>query len=91
MKRFRKFIIAAVLAVTSLAVLGLVRNPDIYFLIKKNFTIFSEVYREVSLNYVDRVNPEKLMRKGINAIHISKLLIIDFLLSGSNLGIAHRH
>ena len=68
MKRLRKFIIAAVLAVTSLAVVGLVRNPDIYFLIKKNFTIFSEVYREVSLNYVDRVNPEKLMRKGINAM-----------------------
>jgi carboxyl-terminal processing protease len=68
MKRLRKFVIAAVLAGTSLAVLGLVRNPDIYFLIKKNFTIFSEVYREVSLNYVDRVNPEKLMRKGINAM-----------------------
>lgn len=68
MKKMRKFIIAGVLAVTSLALVGFVRNPDIYFLIKKNFTIFSEVYREVSLHYVDKVNPEKLMRKGINAM-----------------------
>lgn len=58
----------AVIAVTSLAAVGLVRNPDIYFLIKKNFTIFSDVYREISLNYVDEVDPEKLMQRGINSM-----------------------
>jgi carboxyl-terminal processing protease len=68
MKKMRKLVIAGVLVITSLALVGFVRNPDIYFLIKKNFTIFSEVYREVSLHYVDEVNPEKLMRKGINAM-----------------------
>lgn len=47
---------------------GAARNSDIYFLIKKNFTIFSDVFREVSLNYVDEVDPEKLMRRGINAM-----------------------
>lgn len=52
----------------SIALVGFVQEPDIYFLIKKNFTIFSEVYREVSLHYVDKVDPEKLMRKGINAM-----------------------
>lgn len=66
--KMRKFIVAGVLVFTSLALAGFVRNPDIYFLIKKNFTIFSEVYREVSLHYVDEVNPEKLMRKGIDAM-----------------------
>lgn len=64
----RKFIVAGVLALTSLALIGVARNPDIYFLIKKNFTIFSEVYREISLEYVDEVDPEKLMRKGIDAM-----------------------
>lgn len=68
MSKMRKFLIAGLLVVSSLALVGFVRNPDIYFLIKKNFTIFSEVYREVSLHYVDEVNPEKLMRKGINAM-----------------------
>lgn len=51
-----------------LMVAGAARLPDVYFQIKKNFTIFSEVFREVSLNYVDEVDPEKLMHKGINAM-----------------------
>ncbi|NGP89325.1 S41 family peptidase [Fodinibius halophilus] len=68
MGKWKKIVAGSVLAITSLAVMGLVRNPDIYFLIKKNFTIFSEVYREVSLHYVDEVNPEQLMRKGIDAM-----------------------
>lgn len=69
MKKSKKIGIATVLMVVlSAAFIGAVRDSDIYFLIKKNFTIFSEVYREVSLNYVDKVDPEKLMRKGINAM-----------------------
>lgn len=68
MKKMRKFVIAGLLVITTLAVAGFVGNPDIYYLIKKNFTIFSEVYREVSLQYVDEVDPQKLMRKGIDAM-----------------------
>ncbi len=41
---------------------------DIYFLIKKNFTIFSETYENVALEYVDQVDPEVLMRNGIDAM-----------------------
>lgn len=51
-----------------LLVAGAATLPDVYFQIKKNFTIFSEVFREVSLNYVDEVDPEKLMRKGIGSM-----------------------
>ena len=69
MSKMRKITVAvAVIAVSLTAFIGATRNSDIYFLIKKNFTIFSEVYREVSLNYVDEVNPEKLMRKGLNSM-----------------------
>lgn len=68
MSKMRKFIVVGLLALTSLALIGVARNPDIYFLIKKNFTIFSEVYRTVSLEYVDEVDPENLMRKGIDAM-----------------------
>lgn len=42
-----------------------VTNNDLFFLIKKNFTLFSEVYNEVSIRYVDEVNPEALMRRGL--------------------------
>lgn len=43
------------------------RNDD-FFLIKKNFTIFSQVFQEVSNRYVDEVDPEKLMRHGITSM-----------------------
>ncbi len=44
------------------------RQDDIYFLIKKNFSIFSKAYENVALDYVDEVDPEKLMRIGIDAM-----------------------
>ncbi len=54
-----------------LLVVGLALAPqkaDIYFLIKKNFSIFSKTYENVALEYVDEVDPEKLMRTGLEAM-----------------------
>lgn len=68
MSRKFKWKSLAVASLVALVAIGATRYSDVYFLIKKNFTIFSEVYREVSLRYVDEVNPEKLMRKGIDAM-----------------------
>lgn len=68
MRSWKKWFVGIFLIGSSLMLVGFARNPDIFFLIKKNFTIFSEVYREVSLHYVDEVDPQKLMRKGINAM-----------------------
>lgn len=64
----RKSGLALLAALVVVLTAGAARNPDIFFLIKKNFTIFSEVYREVSLGYVDEVDPEKLMRRGIDSM-----------------------
>lgn len=44
------------------------QQSDVYFLIKKNFSIFSETYENVALDYVDEVDPEKLMRIGLDAM-----------------------
>ncbi|MEX2364261.1 MAG: S41 family peptidase [Balneolaceae bacterium] len=44
------------------------QQTDIYFLIKKNFSIFSKAYESVSLEYVDEVDPEVLMRNGMDAM-----------------------
>ncbi|WP_428236397.1 S41 family peptidase [Gracilimonas sp.] len=44
------------------------QQTDIYFLIKKNFSIFSNAYENVALEYVDEVDPEILMRNGIDAM-----------------------
>jgi carboxyl-terminal processing protease len=47
---------------------GATRYNDVYFEIKKNFTLFSEVFRTVSLNYVDEVDPGSLMKRGVDAM-----------------------
>jgi carboxyl-terminal processing protease len=44
-------------------------NPDErYFEITKNLDIFATLYKEVNAYYVDEVNPNALMRTGINAM-----------------------
>jgi carboxyl-terminal processing protease len=66
----RKYFIPALLLVSvSLAVAAYrVNDNDLFFLIKKNFTLFSEVYNEISLRYVDEVNPETIMRLGLSSM-----------------------
>ena len=60
---------AIILTVSILGVLTVAfQQTDIYFLIKKNFTIFSETYENVALEYVDEVDPERLMRNGMEAM-----------------------
>ncbi|MBD3616164.1 MAG: S41 family peptidase [Gracilimonas sp.] len=56
-------------AIIGLASVGIAaQQTDIYFLIKKNFSIFSAAYENVALEYVDEVDPEILMRTGIDAM-----------------------
>ncbi len=57
-------ILLAVLGISTIAF----QVTDIYFLIKKNFSIFSKAYENVALEYVDEVDPEVLMRNGMEAM-----------------------
>ncbi len=42
--------------------------PDRYFEIAKNLDIFANLYKEVNALYVDDINPNKLIRTGIDAM-----------------------
>jgi carboxyl-terminal processing protease len=44
------------------------RNGDLFFQIKKNLTIFSDVYKEIATLYVDEVSPQTVMRRAIDAM-----------------------
>lgn len=44
------------------------RQNDKYFEILKNLDIFATMYKEVNVNYVDDLNPNQLMRTGIDAM-----------------------
>ncbi len=57
-------ILLAILGISTVAF----QVTDIYFLIKKNFSIFSRAYENVALEYVDEVDPEVLMRNGMEAM-----------------------
>jgi carboxyl-terminal processing protease len=62
MTRYRALCLAFVLA-------GVVMwQADSYFQIKRNFTLFSEVYSEISRRYVDDVEAGAMLRNGINAM-----------------------
>jgi carboxyl-terminal processing protease len=43
-------------------------RDDSFFALKKNFTIFGKLYEELAAGYVDPVDPEMLMRTGIDAM-----------------------
>lgn len=41
---------------------------DVYFQIARSLDIFGKVYKEVSFNYVEQINPEDFMMSGINGM-----------------------
>ncbi|MBE2280266.1 MAG: S41 family peptidase [Ignavibacteriaceae bacterium] len=43
-------------------------TKDIYFEIAKNIDIFTRVYKEITFNYVDGINPSEFLRSGIRGM-----------------------
>ncbi len=67
-----------IIFITSLTILVIftfgfvVSKSDIYFDISKNLELFGKVYKEISFNYVDDIDPQAFMRAGIVGM-LSKL------------------
>ncbi|WP_353197569.1 S41 family peptidase [Parapedobacter defluvii] len=58
----------AILAITVLLFSAFAAVKDDLFLISKNLDIFSAVYRQISLNYVDETDPNMLIRTAVDAM-----------------------
>jgi carboxyl-terminal processing protease len=43
-------------------------KEDVYFEINKNIDLFGRIYKEVTFNYVDNIDPEEFMRAGIRGM-----------------------
>jgi carboxyl-terminal processing protease len=72
MKR-RRIIFLSSLALLIVLTFGFILNKsDIYFEISKNLELFGRVYKEISFNYVDDIDPQEFMRAGIKGM-LSKL------------------
>ena len=68
MKKKIWFILSVVAA---LAALSFTKPAERYFEIAKNLDIFATLFKEVNALYVDEVNPNKLVRTGIDAMLVS--------------------
>jgi carboxyl-terminal processing protease len=64
----RKSILYFLFTVALLSVLAFSRPAERYFEIAKNLDIFATLFKEVNALYVDDVNPNKLVRTGIDAM-----------------------
>ena len=69
----RRIILISSLTIVVLFAFGFVASKsDIYFEISKNLELFGKVYKEISFNYVDDIDPQEFMRAGIKGM-LSKL------------------
>lgn len=62
--------VKAILIGTGVAALALTlwSFDDDLFQISKNLDVFASVYKEVNINYVDDINPSKMIKNGVDAM-----------------------
>jgi carboxyl-terminal processing protease len=71
--RKQKKVLSVTLVLVGVAIGGIVvgfklADTDYFFKINKSIDIFGRVYKEVTMNYVDEVDPEKFMEAGIDGM-----------------------
>lgn len=69
MKKFRLTLIS--ISIILLATVAAIAPNSRYFEIAKNLDIFATLFKEVNAYYVDEVDPDKLIRTGIDAMLLS--------------------
>ncbi len=72
MKSRRIIFISSLVLITLFAFGFVASKSDLYFDISKNLELFGKVYKEISFNYVDDIDPQEFMRAGIKGM-LSKL------------------
>lgn len=64
----RKRVVLGLTVVVMMVAMSFTKPAERYFEIAKNLDIFASLFKEVNALYVDEVNPNKLMRTGIDAM-----------------------
>lgn len=68
MKRTGILTVTLLLIILALSSVAFVKNNDLFFQIKKQITIFNDVFRVVATQYVDAVEPQTLINRSINSM-----------------------
>ena len=71
----RKYLVAISFAILCLAFLGnqflgdlIAGNKDYYYLVRENQSLFGRIFEEISLRYVEEIDPENFLKSGINGM-----------------------
>jgi carboxyl-terminal processing protease len=67
-RRFATGLLVIAVVVAAFSAGFILTDTDYFFKINKSIDIFGRVYREITLNYVDQVDPEKFMEAGIDGL-----------------------
>jgi len=68
MQKKSKSVLVFLLVIPILVIVLGFSGSDSYFEISRNLDIFTTLFKEVNAYYVDEVEPERLMRKGIDSM-----------------------
>ncbi len=68
MRHKKRLIVAGILLIISVFSVGFYREGDKYFEIAKNIDIFSKLLRTIDLYFVDEIDPNRFVRKGIDGM-----------------------
>lgn len=61
-------IISLVLIITFIVGFTFIKNGDIYYEVSKNIDVFGKIYKEITFNYVDEINPSEFIKAGIKGM-----------------------
>lgn len=64
----RRTVIIAIVTAAAVTLGFIAAETDTFFQINKSIDVFGRVYKELTLNYVDELDPERLMRSGIEGM-----------------------
>lgn len=72
MKKMRRIatnvVILSLFVVFFFIISNMAQGSDVYRVISKNLTVLGEIYKRISTNYVDKIDPDKFFKAGIQGM-----------------------
>ena len=72
MKRINKTtsraILVSIIIISFFSLNNIAHSSDIYRIISKNLTVLGEIYKRISTSYVDKIDPDKFFKAGIQGM-----------------------
>jgi len=67
-KTTRRAILVGIIIISLFSVSNIAQSSDIYRIISKNLTVLGEIYKRISISYVDKIDTDKFFKAGIQGM-----------------------